>query len=405
MTKAKILRNTQPIQAEIDLPASKSIANRALIVNALSTAPGEIHNLSEARDTQTMQRLLSSKESVLDVLDAGTTMRFLTAYLSVTRQEKMLTGTPRMCERPIGVLVDALVKLGASIEYTEKPGFPPLETKGFNQKTESLSIRGDISSQYISALLMIAPLLNKGLTLHLKGNISSKPYISMTLKVMEYYGINAVWQQNTIHVPHGKYRAQSYRVEPDWSAASYWYSLVGLSENSEVLLKDLNAESIQGDRVIADIMTQLGVKTEFTKEGALLRSSSHSSTVHIDFADCPDLAQTVAVVCAVKGVKGKFTGLESLKIKETDRVKALQNELSKLGAELDEFNDYWELTPGSINSGHYSFKSYDDHRMAMAFAPVAVKSTIEIETPEVVNKSYPRYWRDYEKAGFSYLEI
>ncbi|MEM8565996.1 MAG: 3-phosphoshikimate 1-carboxyvinyltransferase [Bacteroidota bacterium] len=401
MTKIEIAQNQYPVNVSIDLPASKSIANRALIINALSDSPASIHNLSKARDTQTMARLLNSSDEVLDVIDAGTTMRFLVAYLAITNKTKILTGTPRMCERPIKILVDALKELGASVDYEGKSGYPPLRIKGFTdrQKTE-LNIQGNVSSQYISAVLMIAPLLQNGLKLNLIGKISSKPYIDMTLEVMEFYGAEIRWEGNSIHVTSGKYQTHDYWVEPDWSAASYWYSIVSLSKQMEVFLKDLKKDSLQGDRVISDIMILLGVKTEFTDGGAYLKKTEHRTSIEVDFTDCPDLAQTVAVICAAKGIKGVFRGLESLKIKETDRVSALQIELKKINTLLEESNGYWTLTPGYTNESRYAFHSYDDHRMAMAFAPLAMVASIEIDTPEVVNKSYPGYWNDYKKAGF-----
>lgn len=406
MSKVIINRNHSRISTRIDLPASKSIANRALIVNALSGEPSIIHNLSEARDTQTMSRLLSSTDNVLDVIDAGTTMRFLTAYLAVTNQHKILTGTKRMCERPISILVEALTELGASISYQEKKGYPPIKVNGLGKQVKHrLSIRGDVSSQYISALLMIAPILENGLTLELTGKIGSRPYIDMTLKVMKFYGVNAEWNQTTIKVPPGKYYAKEYTVEPDWSAASYWYALTALSQDAEVLLTGLTKNSLQGDRVISDIMSELGVSTEFTSQGARLHKTDNKPSINIDFKDCPDLAQTVAVVCAAKGIAGNFSGLESLKIKETDRISALQNELIKIGAQLIEHDDYWELVPGALPSGDYSFDSYDDHRMAMAFAPLSTVAKVEIKDPSVVKKSYPGYWRDYRKAGFSLTEV
>ena len=284
LTKIIIDRNTSPISASINLPASKSIANRALIVNALSGAPALIGNLSEARDTQTMNRLLSSADSVLDVIDAGTTMRFLTAYLAVTGQNKVLTGTKRMCERPIKILVEALQKLGASIAYQEKEGYPPLQINGFKRQTKDrIRIRGDVSSQYISALLMIAPTLEHGLILELTGSIGSRPYINMTLRVMEFFGIKANWNGSIIMVPPGSYVAKEYQVEPDWSAASYWYSIASLTDHTDLLLSDLTETSIQGDRVIADIMKELGVSTTFTSAGAELTKIASKASVNIDF--------------------------------------------------------------------------------------------------------------------------
>ena len=405
--KIRISKKTIISPTIIDLPASKSIANRSLIIDALAGGDSTIGNLSEARDTQTMVRLLSSSSSMLDVLDAGTTMRFLTAYLSVTNQKKELTGTERMCNRPIKILVDALIELGVDIAYKDKDGYPPLLINGFeDQLTDKLSIRGDVSSQYISALLMIAPILPKGLNLELTGKIGSRPYINMTLSVMKSFGVDSNWEGNLISIEPQQYTKVSYEVEPDWSAASYWYSLVALSKSASIVLRGLKDNSIQGDRKIADIMIDLGVKTEFTPEGAVLSKAGHKNETEINFVDCPDLAQTVTVVCAVKGIKCHMTGLESLRIKETDRITALQQELAKISASISEDDGYWLLTPPDEITPHdiIEFDSYEDHRMAMALAPLSTQMNVVIDDPEVVNKSYPRYWEDYSKAGFELHE-
>ena len=402
----KIIRNSTIQPVKISLPASKSIANRALIIAALSGQNSLINNLSEARDTRTMQRLLGSDIPIWDVLDAGTTMRFLTALSAVT-QPRTLTGTTRMKERPIKILADALTTLGARIEYLEQEGYPPIAVGPIeDQLTKNISVRGDISSQYISALLMIAPVLPYGLEIELTGHIGSKPYINTTLAVMRSYGVNAEWNDHIIYISQQRYIAKEYTVEPDWSAASYWYSFVALSESGEVLLEDLPDNSIQGDRKIADYMKLLGVHTTFTPEGALLTKCDHAPEVTFDFTDCPDMAQTVAVLCAAKGIKCTMSGLESLRIKETDRIYALQTELAKIGAELKEVNNEWLLTPVV---GHWKedieFDTYHDHRMAMAFAPLSALSTVIIHDPVVVDKSYPRYWEDMEKAGFTISEL
>lgn len=391
----------------IDLPASKSIANRVLIIDALAGGNSVITNLSAARDTQTMIRLLASSDDVLNVLDAGTTMRFLTAYFSVTGQKKELTGTERMCQRPMKILVEALKELGARIEYKVKSGYPPLLINEFDrQLTNRLRIRGDVSSQYISALLMIAPVLPDGLELELTGKIGSRPYIEMTLSAMNSFGVTSLWEDNIITINPQKYHQTTYAVEPDWSAASYWYSLVALSEDASVTLKGLKSDSIQGDRKIVDIMVPLGVKTEFLSEGAVLSKTDYKRETTIDFIDCPDLAQTVSVVCAVKGIKCLMTGLESLRIKETDRINALQRELSKINADLVEKDDYWLLLPSDNipTEKNLIFDTYDDHRMAMALAPLSTRLSLTINSPEVVNKSYPKYWEDYTKAGFDLLQ-
>ncbi|MCF0057351.1 3-phosphoshikimate 1-carboxyvinyltransferase [Dyadobacter sp. CY356] len=394
-----------PIRAEIKLAASKSECNRALIINALTDFKSDLSNISEARDSQTMLRLLKSDDAVADVIDAGTTMRFLTAYFTVTNQKKRMTGTPRMCERPIGILVDALKILGADISYENVPGYPPMQIMGFNYSGQNeLKIRGDVSSQYISALLLIAPSLPDGLTIILEGEIGSRPYIEMTLKQMEYFGIiyEADWEANTIKVKPSQYQPKAYAIESDWSGASYWYSIVALAEDAEVELLGLKENSLQGDSDIVNIMAQLGVKSTFTERGVILTKIPASDSIAWDFTNCPDLAQTVAVCCAMKNIHLTLTGIESLKIKETDRVFALQEELKKLGAELNEIetNLKYEVVKKSdwTATSVPSIFTYDDHRMALAFAPVGMIHDIIIEEPGVVVKSYPGYWNDLAKV-------
>lgn len=404
MHRILVKKQSGGIKEKIRLASSKSESNRALIINALSGFGGELQNLSTARDTQTMIRLLKSEDAVADVLDAGTTMRFLTAYFAVTNQTKTMTGTPRMCERPIGILVDALRSIGCEIDYLGKEGYPPTQLKGFSeQKDNEISIRGDVSSQYISALLMISPLLPNGLSINLLGEIGSIPYITMTIKQMEAFGVkvSADWDAKKLSVEAQKYQPTSYQIESDWSGASYWYSIVALAENEdvEIELLGLKENSLQGDSVIVNIMSELGVKSTFTPDGVLLQKTMANPSFEWDFTDCPDLAQTVAVVLVAKKIKGIFTGLESLKIKETDRVLALQNELAKIGGTLEEveaktryevnFGGSWTKTP--------TFETYDDHRMAMAFAPLAMILDVIIEEPGVVAKSYPSYWEDLGK--------
>lgn len=404
MHRILVKKQSGSIKEKIRLASSKSESNRALIINALSGFGGELQNLSTARDTQTMIRLLKSEDAVADVLDAGTTMRFLTAYFAITNQTKTMTGTPRMCERPIGILVDALKSIGCEIEYLAKEGYPPTQLKGFReQKTNEISIRGDVSSQYISALLMISPLLPNGLTINLLGEIGSIPYITMTVKQMEAFGVKVIadWDSKKLSVKPQKYQATSYQIESDWSGASYWYSVVALAENDdvEIELLGLKENSLQGDSVIVNIMSELGVKSTFTADGVLLQKTKANDIFEWDFTDCPDLAQTVAVVLVAKKIKGIFTGLESLKIKETDRVLALQNELAKIGGTLEEVEakTRYEVNPGEIWTATPTFETYDDHRMAMAFAPLGMMSDVIIEEPGVVAKSYPSYWDDLGK--------
>ncbi|MEO0331187.1 MAG: 3-phosphoshikimate 1-carboxyvinyltransferase, partial [Bacteroidota bacterium] len=383
----------------VQLPASKSESNRALIIQALTSEEIILHNLSEARDTQTMQRLLQSNEPELDVLDAGTTMRFLIAYCTVGKLGKILKGTPRMHQRPVRILVDALREIGADIQYLQEEGYPPVHVRGMtlNQAVQQVQMRGDVSSQYISALLMIAPYFERGLQLEVVGKIGSRPYINMTLGLMKHFGVSPVWESDrSIQIEPSAYQSGTYTIESDWSGASYWYSFMALADQGEVLLKGLRQDSFQGDQAIVEIMEHLGVQSAFEAEGVRLMKQERTEDFTYDFSDCPDLAQTVAVTCAVKGVRCIMTGLESLRIKETDRIAALQNELDKIGAKLIEEKDRWELIPsqkGQLPEG-IIIDTYDDHRMAMAFAPLVMKTPLTLENPDVVQKSYPRFWEN-----------
>jgi 3-phosphoshikimate 1-carboxyvinyltransferase len=407
LEKVNLYRNSEVFDVKIQLASSKSESNRALIINALSGFKGDLQNLSSARDTQTMIRLLKSEDPIADVIDAGTTMRFLTAYFAATGQSKTMTGTPRMCERPIGILVEALKTIGAEIDYLKQEGYPPLQIHGLSeQKSNEVTIRGDVSSQYISALTMIAPTLPQGLTIHLTGELGSIPYIKMTLAQMKAFGVEAEadWENKVISIAPQTYAPTSYKVESDWSGASYWYSIVALSafEDTRVELLGLKENSLQGDSAIVDIMTQLGVKSTFTTDGVLLTKIPAQESLNWDFTNCPDLAQTVAVTCVAKGIEATFTGIESLKIKETDRILALQNELKKFGGSLTETvtNTEYKVTGSGFNFGSaaITIATYDDHRMAMAFAPLAMLTDVTIEEPHVVVKSYPSFWDDLKKV-------
>lgn len=397
-----------PAGLSVPLNASKSESNRALLIKALSKAPITIDNLAIARDTETMQRLLSNKDAdTWDVLDAGTTMRFLTAYLGVSSKEpKTITGTARMQQRPIKLLADALQKLGADIRYENEVGYPPLTiTSLSNQMVDTIEIPGNISSQYISALLMIAPTLPKGLSITLKGEIFSRPYIEMTLGLMQHFGIQYSWDDSRIHVESQPYSAGDYRIESDWSGASYWYSVVALAQKDSITLQGLRERSFQGDQKIAEIMKGLGVKTSYQNNQVLLEKGTVQSSLTLDFRDCPDLAQTVMTVAAIKGTHLDMTGLESLKIKETDRIAAMRAELSKIGARLIEDDNHWILEPSNEPvPSKLKFKTYEDHRMAMALAPLALLSEVIIEEPAVVNKSYPDFWEHFMNAGFEINE-
>lgn len=379
----------------IPLPSSKSESNRVLVIDALTKGENTISNLAEARDTQTMIRLLTKKPPLYDVLDAGTTMRFLTAYAVITNQYKIITGTPRMCERPIGILVDALRDIGAEIHYMAAEGFPPLAVHGLTeQKTDRIGIRGDVSSQYISAMLMIAPMLPKGLEIELIGKIGSVSYIQMTLQLMAQFGVKHVWEENIIKVTAQPYSPTQFAVESDWSGASYWFSLLACADEGELFLEGLKEDSLQGDSKIVEIMDQLGVKSEFQTGGIKLTKQKVKGLKSWDFTNCPDLAQTVAVTCAIIGQKTDFTGLESLRIKETDRIFALQQELAKFNAQLlDGKNGVFTLIPSIEIPDEVTIKTYDDHRMAMAFLPLITKTNLIVDDSEVVNKSYPSFWK------------
>jgi len=407
LSQIRLFPRTTSFQEIIPLPASKSESNRALIIHALAGGiAGQLTNLAEARDTQTMIRLLAdSQNSVADVLDAGTTMRFLTAFYALTGQKKRMTGTPRMCERPIGILVDALRQLGAKIEYENKEGFPPLLLQGFQfAGNRNISIRGDVSSQFISAILMLGPLLPEGICLQITGTLGSKPYVEMTLSQMAHFGIQAQvdWATGQIDIPAQSYQPSHFAVESDWSGASYWYAMVALSpfEDTQLELLGLKENSLQGDSAIQDIMVPLGVKSTFTGRGFLLTKTKAEATLAWDFSQCPDLAQTICVIAAAKNIKLQMTGIESLKVKETDRVLALQQEVAKLGAEIVEveLNHLYELRPNFCACDSIPrIATYDDHRMAMAFAPLGLLTEIVIEEPGVVAKSYPSFWSHVDK--------
>lgn len=397
------------LRGTVRLPASKSISNRALILNALSYSPYEVENLSDCDDTQRMIDALTSNDRDFNVGAAGTTMRFLTAFLSKVVGEWTLTGTERMKNRPIKVLVDALNHIGARIEYMEKEGYPPLRIFGSALQGGEVTLAGNVSSQYISALLMIAPLTEKGLTLHLEGEVVSQPYIRLTLGLMEQFGVRAVWTGQTIRVAPQEYRPIRFTVESDWSAASYWYEILALAPQGEVELPELFKNSMQGDAAGANLFARLGVGTSFTSSGVVLKKKGgRCEKLVYNFVNEPDLAQTFVVTCVLLNIPFRFTGLQSLKIKETDRIEALKVELRKLGYVLtDTHNSILEWNGERCEAeAHPVIATYEDHRMALAFAPAALvrPEGIEIAFPEVVSKSYPRYWEDLRQMGFGVYE-
>ncbi|MCU0346827.1 MAG: 3-phosphoshikimate 1-carboxyvinyltransferase [Saprospiraceae bacterium] len=403
------------IHGDIHLDGSKSISNRALIIRALCGAHFDIENLSGSRDTQLMQQLLAADGETLDAGAAGTTFRFLTAYLAArTDRPRILTGTERMKQRPIRLLVDALRKLGAHIEYLENEGYPPLRIHphgGFGSEN-SLAIPADTSSQYLSALLMIAPTLPNGLELELVGKLVSRPYLEMTLRMMAHFGVGHEWEGDVIRVQTGQYQPRAFTVEADWSAASYHYALAALSDSCDLRLHGLFEDSWQGDSALPGMMQAFGVETSFEGHTAHLTKQPGAAAKPFfewDFLPCPDIAQTLAVVCGAMGVQGLFTGLETLRIKETDRIAALQNELGKVQVFLSKLpprfskkqdKEYFMVEGKAVVEGTPVFQTYEDHRMAMAFAPLAMLGEVGIEAPKVVDKSYPAFWEDLKTLGF-----
>jgi len=398
--------------AVIQLTGSKSESNRALILGALSKGKVRIQNLSNADDTFILQKALSLAEDsnkliTLDIGPAGTAMRFLTAYLSLTAGSFILTGSERMKQRPIGILVNALNSIGAHINYTALNGYPPLEITGtFNQTDNRVAIKGNVSSQYLSALLLIAAFLPHGLTLNITSTLTSKPYVSMTLEMLKETGINHRWENDSITINHQEVKESLLTIEPDWSAASYWYTVIALSPiGSSIFLPGLKDASLQGDRAIVEIMRNFGVVSVFEKGGVKIEKTEVSAGERFfNFKECPDLAQTVIVCCAALRYNAHFTGLETLKIKETDRISALQNELAKFSVSLTEEEDqhYYLNTDTKTEPSTVTIKTYEDHRMAMAFAPLAmVFKELIIEEPKVVGKSYPAFWEHLASIGFN----
>ena len=424
------------LRATIKLPASKSISNRAILMTALARRNGDwneamrrLENLSDCDDTAVLLRALASlegrgrrneergtrsEEMVIDIGAAGTAMRFLTAFLAVSEGEFVLTGSERMKRRPIGPLVEALRHLGADIRYEGEEGFPPLRIVGQPLDGGQVEISGELSSQFVSALLMIAPTLRNGLEIRMMGDIVSRPYIDLTLWMMREFGADADWTSgDTIRVKPSGYQQRSYRIENDWSAASYWYEMVALTddEDAEIRLFGLNDYSKQGDAAVRYIFSMLGVKTEFDSrseecgvrsEVVLRKSNRVAPRFDYDFTNSPDLVQTVVCTCAAKGIPFHFRGLKSLKIKETNRLEALVSELKKVGIAIRLENDSELVWDGKrIEPTFDPIDTYDDHRMALSFAPLALKfPSISIKNPLVVTKSYPTFWQDLQKIGF-----
>jgi 3-phosphoshikimate 1-carboxyvinyltransferase len=419
--RQKIKKNTSMqlkvnhIQSDIhvSISGSKSETNRLLLLKAQFPSIS-IENKSSSDDSEVMMQALQKPQPVtrnsqlIDVHHAGTAMRFLTAFFAIQEDRVVvLTGSSRMKERPIKILVEALRTLGADIEYLENEGFPPLKITGKKLQYHTVSVDAGVSSQYLSALLLIAPSLPQGLTLNLMGTLTSRPYLEMTLSLLQEVGVTTTFNQNVIVVhPLKTPPEKTLFVESDWSSASYFYSIIALSQPGTTLtLKTFKSESLQGDRRLVDIYQSLGISTTFHDSNAITLIKTEApihSAFHWDLVDCPDIAQTIAVTCFGLGVRCHLTGLHTLKIKETDRLEALKNELSKCGANITITNDSLLLQEGSPPSKgpNQPIKTYQDHRMAMAFAPLAISFPVAINNPEVVSKSYPDFWEDIQKLGF-----
>ena len=380
----KISHSTRVVECEIDLPSSKSISNRLLIIQAVCKDGFTIENLSASDDTKSLQKALNSTEKIIDIGAAGTSFRFLTSYLfTLVGQEFILTGSERMKERPIRKLVDVLRKMEANVEYLETEGFPPLKILGKELKGGEIEIDGTISSQFISSILLIAPTLDKGLTINISGDMVSKPYIKMTLKLMEEFGVSHSWIGNKIEIKSQKYIAKNYSVESDWSAASFWFQIASLSEKCNITLNGLSENSIQGDKKVRELFKELGVYSKFENNSLILTKSVNSSFLkEINVLDTPDLYQPLKCSVFAKCITPKISGVQTLKNKETDRIVAVEKELIK-------------LTSSKI------IETYKDHRMAMSFAPLCLNyGELQINDVEVVSKSYPNFWEDLQKGGF-----
>lgn len=403
-----IYHHNQVVKGNVFLDGSKSLSNRLLLINSLCNNTIKISNLSTSDDTLAMQKAFTQPNNTeINVGAAGTAMRFLTAYFASTPNSYVtLTGSERMKKRPIAALVNALKKLGADINYLEKNEFPPLKIKGKQLTGGEIEIPADISSQYLSALAMIAPLFSKGLTMHLLGNPVSQSYLKMTLNVMEYFNVKSSFNYPTLNILPQKYTPKPYTIEADWSAASYYYAIAAFSQQCTINLHGLFKNSPQGDSQIAQYMQQFGINTTYHPTHITISKNAPITPklIEINCINCPDIAQTLIVICAGLGVNANFLGLQTLAIKETDRTAALAQELLKIGAKFEPINNTWQLiAPTKLNKKlSPSFLTYDDHRMAMAFAPLAMLfNTIQIKNPEVVSKSYPNFWKDLQTFGFN----
>ncbi|APD07444.1 3-phosphoshikimate 1-carboxyvinyltransferase [Flavobacteriaceae bacterium UJ101] len=396
------------INGKITITGSKSETNRLLLLQALSDHAFEILNVSNSKDSQVMQAALTSKEEEVNIGIAGTAMRFLTAYFAVKEGRKtILTGIGRMLERPVGILVDALNELGAEITFVNKKGYPPLEIRGKKIEKNCIEIPADVSSQYVTALMLIAPFLEKGLTIHLKGKITSIPYIEMTQGLLQRVGVKCVFKGNQIKIIPSTILMETQTVESDWSSASYYYSLLAISDGGEIQLGSYREDSLQGDKELVTIYKNFGIESVFIENQVILKKKENVEQpdfIALDLNDTPDIAQTIAVTCTALKIKCKLTGLATLKIKETDRLEALKLELFKFGAQVITTNNSLEIKDFGEAQANIEVKTYHDHRMAMAFAPLKLYHDFTIEDRNVVEKSYPDFWNDFEKLGISFID-
>ena len=410
----QIKYNEKKLAGSYHLPASKSISNRLLVMRALARSKVLFDNLSEAEDTYMMRLYLSFINTCagseiplsLDTHNAGTVFRFLLAYLSRQEGRWLLTGEERMRQRPVGALVDALRSLGADIKYTEKEGYPPLLIRGKKLNGGTVELNASASSQYVSALMLVAPYLPGGLTIRLSSKPVSSAYIDMTATLMTNFGAEISVSDKEIQVQEGSYKVQRMRVEADWSAAAFWYEMVAFQPGAEVLLPGLSEESVQGDRFLTTVFEKLGVHSDFSEKGLRLRHTGNPGAINFDFTHAPDIVPSVMAACAALGVEGRFSGIEHLRIKESDRIRSMQQELGKIGTTIEQTGDTYRLTPGQQpQAGALVFSSHGDHRMAMSLAPLAMKfGTVAVKDPDVVRKSYPDYWDELEKTGLFLLE-
>lgn len=407
--KYRVRKKDKVLKGEIKLEGSKSITNRVLMIKAMCPEDFDVKNFSRSEDSTTLFELINAQDQkVLNAKDGGATIRFMLAFLAIHEGEVILTGSEQLIDRPIGPLVDALVSMGADIQYLGKKNFPPVLIRGKMLKATRVDVESDMSSQFVSALLLIAPILRNGLIIRIKGDMVSKPYIEMTLTVMRHFGIRYDWSQNMISIPRQNYSGANFNVEGDWSSASYYYEMAAFADEVDLKLTGLNKISTQGDAVISRIMDQFGVTTTFVDNGVHLTKRNIKPRIfEFDFTGCPDIAPTLLATCAGLHIPARITGIEHLKIKESDRIGSMQKELVKLGAAFQRHDGIWMLSPASSSNEQTNvYQTHNDHRMAMCFASLAMAGQeVIIEDPSVVRKSYPGFWEDLKKVGFEIEEV